>query len=100
MNDKDIENKKNKIANHAKREEKTAFERKRKKLAKVIDEKLVPLQEQEREIILQKVPIVDEIEKIRSQMIETCIHPLDHLVYDDDDQIFICKFCEARINVN
>lgn len=98
--EKEIYDNKLKICNHAKRNEKTAWERKRKKLSMLIDEQLAPLEEQERAIILKKIPILDQIELVRQQMVETCIHPYDELVYNSNAQIFTCKFCEARINVS
>lgn len=97
--DQEVQDKITKIANHATRKEKMAWDRKRKKLTGLIENDLVPLQEKEREVIAEQMPILDKINEVRKQMVETCIHPQEELVYNEDGDYFTCKFCGSNLNV-
>lgn len=49
------------------------------------------------EIEEKKMPIIDEINVLRQQMVQECIHPIEHLVnYEDHTH---CKFCDKRIAI-
>jgi L-lysine 2,3-aminomutase len=85
-----------KIANTATRSEKTSWKRKRDNIEKEI-EKLAPIESQIQELMAAKLPIVDKIAELRTEMVETCVHPFDLLV--EHDGVVKCKFCERRFTV-
>jgi predicted nucleic acid-binding Zn-ribbon protein len=78
------------IANHATRSEKTAWERKRNNMDKLVKQ-LRPLEDKIMEIRAKMNPIYDEIATLRNDMVEDCIHPYDMLVHQGDH--IDCKFC-------
>jgi hypothetical protein len=83
------------VSNHATRSEKTAWERKRTNMDKLIKQ-LSPLEDKIMEIRAKMEPIYDEIAELRTLMVEECIHPFDMLLYNDD-QTIRCKFCEKLL---
>lgn len=78
------------IANHATRSEKTAWERKRNNMDKLVKQ-LRPLEDQIMEIRAVMNPIYDDIAVLRADMVEDCIHPFDMLV--NQGAHIDCKFC-------
>lgn len=85
------------ISNNATRSEKTSWNRKMDNMVKLIAE-LQPIEEKILTIIHdEKMPIQDQIAKLREDMIKECIHPPEYLVMDDGG--VRCKFCEKRLGV-
>lgn len=84
------------ISNHANRSEKTSWNRKMDNMVKLmallrpIEEKIILLQN-------EKIPLFDEIQKLRLTMVNECIHPYGHLEVFDDH--VLCKFCNKKINI-
>ncbi len=78
------------IANHATRSEKTAWERKRSNMDKLVKQ-LRPLEDKIMEIRAKMNPIYDDIAILRNDMVEDCIHPFDMLIHQGDH--IDCKFC-------
>jgi hypothetical protein len=86
-----------KVVNHASKNERVAWNRKRKKLASMIDENITPLEDQILELTMQKQLHMDEIVELRDVLVVECVHPRDCLVTKDTH--VLCHFCEKRINV-
>jgi hypothetical protein len=58
-------------------------------------ERLAPFDEQILAIMNERRPLIDEIEELRHQMTQECIHPVEHLV-DNGDHV-LCKFCSRKL---
>ncbi len=84
------------VANNADRSEKTSWNRKMDNMVKLLS-KLQPLEEKALEIEQQKLPILDQIQELRSIMVKECVHPYEQLTYFDE--YIHCKFCNRRIAV-
>lgn len=84
------------IANHATRSEKTSWKRKRDNIDKLIAE-LSPIEEQILDLMAKKVPLLDKIAILRSEMVESCVHPIDQLIAHEDH--IVCKFCNKRMSI-
>lgn len=84
------------IANKATRSEKTSWNRKMDNMVKLIA-KLRPIEEQILELMAEKMPIMDEVNVLRQQMVKECIHPIDDLVYKETHAQ--CKFCGKSIGL-
>lgn len=87
------------VANHASRPEKTSWGRKRDNMEALVKQ-LRPLEDKILEIYASMMPIKDDIELLRQEMVKDCIHPFDLLKYkvDDEGRDYIeCKFCEAKM---
>lgn len=88
------------VCNHAKRSEKTSWNRKMDNMVKLMA-KLRPIEQQIQELQVAKMPIIDEITDLRLQMVKECVHPYEYLVLNTNN--ITCKFCEKKIglpNVN
>lgn len=85
------------ISRFAKKNERLAWNRKKKRMEKFIAE-LDPLSEQMLELIQQKQPILDKIEVLRQTMVKECVHPPDYLI--PRETYVLCKFCKSKINLN
>jgi hypothetical protein len=84
------------VSNHATRSEKTAWERKRNNMEKLV-KLLRPLEDKIMEIRAKMQPTYDEISELRVVMTEECIHPYDMLVYNEITETVTCKFCEKTM---
>lgn len=85
------------ISNLPTRSEKTSWNRKMDNMVKLISQ-LTPIEEKILQIMLQeKQPILDQINDLRTSMINECVHPFDQLVLKDDH--VLCKFCNRRIGI-
>lgn len=76
--------------------DKTSWLRKYENLQTLIKE-VNALADEIAEIENKKLPIIDEINELRTQMIHECIHPIEHLV--EHEGITICKFCDKRMAI-
>lgn len=84
------------IASYSKNDAKLAWRRKKKKLESRVED-LRPYEEKILELIQEKQPIMDEIEKLRQTMVQECIHPKDQLVHKGTH--VECKFCNKTITL-
>lgn len=87
-----------KIVNHASKNERVAWNRKRKKLASLIEESITPLEDEILQLTMQKQQQMDGVVELRDVLRVECVHPRDCLVKKDDH--VWCHFCEKRLNVN
>lgn len=85
------------IASHANKGEIAAWSRKRKAIERVIEVHIRPLEDKILEINGALMPLYDQLTKMRGELTEFCIHPIDMLVPIDNH--VLCKFCNARMNV-
>lgn len=76
------------------RSEVKSWERKCVALVKLLDT-LRPIENEILEIVSKRQPLVDEIEQLRHQMTQECIHPQEHLV--DMGEYVQCKFCDRKL---
>lgn len=84
------------VANVAMRGEKTAFSRKLKNMTSLI-KKLQPIEQQIITLTAKKMPIMDRVAVLRQDMVDSCVHPIDHLVHKGD--WLECKFCNRKIQI-
>lgn len=84
------------IANYPPRSDKTSWNRKLGNLETLV-EFVRPIED--KMLILQKEAriLYDQIMELREEMVQTCIHPYDHLVHKGDH--IVCKFCDAKISI-
>lgn len=85
------------ISNHATRSEKTSWGRKRLNLEKIVNKEIRPKEDRIMALQMELKPEYDKIAELRRDMVESCIHPFDHLVYNSDGTVF-CKFCSKKLN--
>jgi hypothetical protein len=78
--------------------DKLSFARKSRNMRELLD-KLEPIETQILELVQSKTPIIDQITKLRSQMVATCVHPLQYLVLKDQNTAQ-CKFCDKLFRIN
>lgn len=84
------------VANHATRSEKTSWGRKRLNLEKLINKELRSREERILQLQHELQPYYDQVKEMRSEMVETCIHPFDHLVVLESGGVH-CKFCNKTM---
>jgi hypothetical protein len=87
-----------KIVNHASKNDRVAWNRKRKKLATMIEDNITPLEDQILQLTMQKQRHMDDLIGLRDELVVECVHPRDCLVIKDT-HVF-CHFCEKRLNFN
>lgn len=87
---------KEEISNNANRSEKTSWNRKMDNMVKLLAE-LRPIEDKIIELHEKKIPIFDEIQELRKQMVQDCVHPYDHLLLEDGHAK--CKFCNRKISI-
>lgn len=84
------------ISNTANRSEKTSWNRKMDNMVKLLAA-LRPLEDQIIELHAKKIPLFDEIQILRIQMVNECIHPFEYLVVAAT--CVTCKFCEKKLSL-
>lgn len=77
--------------------EKLAWNRKRKKLEDLVDGAR-PIEEAIFDLMMKKQEIIDQIDELRQVMVTECIHPQDMLVHHGRN--IECKFCGVKILIN
>ena len=82
------------VANNSLRSEKTSWNRKMDNMVKLIA-KIRPIEEQILDLMAEKIPITDDVQLLRAEMVKECIHPLEQLVYKET--YVECKFCGRKI---
>lgn len=86
---------KERVANSANRSEKTAWDRKMDNMVKLLG-KLDPIEQQISDLMALKIPIMDDIQILRMDMVKSCTHPITHLTFHDN--YIKCKFCNSKFN--
>ena len=84
------------VANSANRSEKVSWERKMDNMMACIN-KLTPIEDQILDLMPSKMPIIDQISEIRSDMVIQCVHPIEQLSHNKDH--IECKFCNRKFSV-
>lgn len=84
------------VANAANRSEKVSWERKMNNMMSCL-EKLTPIEDQILDLMASKLPIIDKISEIRSDMVFQCIHPMEQLSHNGDH--IECKFCNRKFSL-
>ena len=87
-----------KIVNHARKNERVAWNRKRKKLTAIIAERITPIESTILELTMQKQVVMDEVVALRDVLVTECIHPRECLVTKVDH--VLCHFCEKKLQAN
>lgn len=85
------------VAKGADKNQRLAWRRKKVRMETLL-ERIKPLEEKALEIILEKQPIMDDIESVRQKMIKECIHPADNLIHKGN--FILCKFCKSKLKIN
>lgn len=84
------------VSSHQGKNEKLAWKRKIKKMEGFIAE-LGDYEEAILELVKAKQPTIDDINKLRLEMVRDCIHPKDHLLHHGTH--LECKFCNRKISI-
>lgn len=84
------------IAKHADKNERISWNRKMSKLHDLVDA-VAPFEERIMQILLEKQPLVDQINDLRAEMVRDCVHPKDMLVHHATSAE--CKFCNRKISL-
>lgn len=71
-----------------------SWERKCVAMSRLIAE-LEPLSDQILALMKERQPLIDQVEELRHQMTQECIHAKEHLVQYDDH--VHCRFCERKL---
>lgn len=87
---------KEEISNNANRSEKTSWNRKMDNMVSLLAE-IKPIEDKIIELTEKKMPIFDEIQTLRKEMLRDCIHPYEYVLVLGDH--CICKFCEKKISL-
>lgn len=100
------------ISNAANRSEKTSWNRKMDNMVKLLAA-LRPIEDQIIELQAKKIPLFDEIQVLRTQMVHECIHPFEYLVVNGasshdnflikppstGNDYVVCKFCDKKLSI-
>jgi predicted nucleic acid-binding Zn-ribbon protein len=84
------------ISNIANRSEKTSWNRKMDNMVRLLAE-IKPIEDQIIDLQEKKIPIFDEIQRLRKEMVRDCVHPYEYLLVESDR--VICKFCERKLSL-
>jgi hypothetical protein len=76
--------------------EKLHWNRLHEKMGKYL-EKIKPLEEKIFEIQKLREPILDDIDFLRIEMVDFCVHPKDLLIHKGDH--ILCKFCNKKLSI-
>ena len=87
---------KEEIANNANRSEKTSWNRKMDNMVKLLAE-IQPIEDKIIELQERKIPIFDEIQNLRKEMLRDCVHPFEYVLVEVDHAK--CKFCERKLSL-
>lgn len=85
------------ISNSATRSEKVSWERKMDNMVRILA-RLTPLEDQILDLMAEKQKILDDVERLRKEMVSECVHPYHMLT--EKDKIIHCKFCNKRFTIN
>lgn len=85
------------ISKFADKNQRLSWRRKKKRIDELI-RRLEPFQEEKLKLLLKIQPLMDDIEAVRTKMVDECVHPIDHLVHKGTH--VECKFCNCKIRIN
>ena len=86
-----------KVSKFADKNQRLSFKRKGERMSTLLT-RIKPIEDEILELILQKTPIMDDIENVRRGMVHECVHPRDYLVHKGTH--ILCKFCSKEIKLN
>ncbi len=87
---------KEEISNNANRSEKTSWNRKMDNMVKLLAE-LRPIEEEIITLTEKKIPLFDQIQDLRKQMVQDCVHPYEYVLVEKDH--CLCKFCDRKLSL-
>jgi len=87
---------KEEISNNANRSEKTSWNRKMDNMVKLLAE-IRPIEEQIIDLHEKRIPLFDQIQELRAQMLLECIHPYEYVLVLEDH--CVCKFCDRKLSL-
>lgn len=85
-----------KISELSDRGQRTAWKRKQKNIEDLISS-VEEIEDQLQTLQAKKLPLLDQVSSLRSEMVDTCIHPRELLVIHNN--LIKCKFCEKVIRI-
>lgn len=85
------------VSKFADKNQRLSFRRKRERMDTLLG-RIKPIQDKILDLILERTPLMDEIEKVRRGMVHECVHPRDDLVHKGTH--IQCKFCSKEIKLN
>jgi len=90
------------ISNHATRSEKTSWNRKNTNLAKLLTNNVNPLEDSIRDLQLQLESLYEDVKVLRTEMVDTCVHPVNGLQVVDRSESSTnnavkCTFCDKTM---
>lgn len=85
------------VASHATKGEIAAWNRKRKAIERLITNNISVLEDKIIEANALLIPLYDNLNTLRTEMVQFCVHPTDLLIYKDGH--IHCKFCNAVLGV-
>ena len=85
------------VSKFADKNQRLSFKRKGERMATLLT-RIKPIEDKILELILEKTPIMDDIDTVRRGMVHECVHPRDHLVHKGTH--ILCKFCSKEIKLN
>jgi len=94
LTEEQVKNELKEVSKFADNAEKLSWQRKYKKLQKLIDE-LKPYEEKMLQLYQERMPIMDKIHMLRQMMVNECIHPKNYLTHKGT--YIHCKFCDKII---
>ena len=97
LNTLEIKKQLDKVSKFADKNQRLSFRRKGERMATLL-ERITPIEQKILDLILEKTPIMDDIEEVRRGMVHECVHPRDHLVHKGD--YILCKFCAKELKLN
>lgn len=86
----------NDVAGMADRSEKTSWNRKLKNIQKLIAQ-TKEIEDEMSKLRARRQPLLDQIADYRTEMVDTCIHPIEYLTVHEG--VVKCKFCERNIRL-
>ena len=89
------------VADNSTRSEKVSWDRKMDGMVRLLST-LTPIEDKITALLAKKMPIIDEIQVLRDDMVDDCVHPYSHLVLKTNstgDEYVECKFCNRKFSV-
>ena len=97
LTDAEINKQLDTVSRFSDKNQRLSFKRKFTRMDELL-KRISPIEEEILKLILQKTPIMDDIDKVRSAMVHDCVHPRDYLVHKGTH--ILCKFCAKEIKLN
>ena len=97
LDEEEVKKQLEKVSKFADKNQRLSFRRKKERML-ILLERIQPIQDKILDLILERTPIMDEIENVRKGMVHECVHPLEYLVHKGTH--IQCKFCSKDIKLN